>query len=89
MGAEFGFCMICDKEIAPKCGSCDTRKPGGEYTQVEVQWSNGSKMLIAVCLSCATSHAWTTPEAKKGITQAHWDHWDKEGGKYDREIVIV
>lgn len=89
MKCEFGFCSVCDKEIAQKCPSCDSKRPSGEYTEVEVQWSNGSKMQIAVCLDCATNHKWTTPEAKAGLTKAHFDHWEKQGGTYDKEIVIV
>lgn len=89
MRCEFGYCMVCDKEIAKTCTTCGNRGKTSEYTEVEIQWSNGSKMQIAVCVSCATSHAWTTPQAKVAITQAHWDAWDKTGGKYDKEVVVV
>ena len=90
MRAEYGFCMVCDKEIADKCGSCSEGKvKNGHYTEVEVQWSNASRMKIALCKDCATSHAWTTSEAKKGLTQAHWDAWDKTGHTYSKEIVMA
>jgi hypothetical protein len=83
------FCAVCDKEIATSCPSCNHKKANGEYTEVQMEWSNGSKMTVAVCVSCAASHAWATPEAKEGITKAHWAAWDKAGGKYSREVVLV
>lgn len=89
MRVEFGYCMVCDKETAKKCDSCATKVPTKDFSEVEVAWSNGAKMRIGVCLDCATSHRWATPQAKTEITKAHWDHWDKVGGKYDKEIVIV
>ncbi len=89
MRCEFGYCGVCDKEIAKKCDSCSHKKPTEDYTEVQVEWSNGAKMNIAVCKECATNHRWATPEAKKGITHAHWAAWDKTGGKYSKEIVIV
>lgn len=81
--------MVCDKEIAKSCASCGVRSKTSEYTEVAILWSNGSKMQIGVCIPCATSHAWMTPEAKAAITQAHWIAWDKTGGKYDKEVVVV
>jgi hypothetical protein len=87
--AEFGYCAVCDKEIAKKCGACDTKVKTQDYTEVEVAWSNGAKMKIGVCVPCAKDHAWTSPTAKQAITQAHWDYWDKMGGKYDKEVVLV
>lgn len=89
MKCEGGFCSVCDKEIARKCTGCDARVKTQDYTEVEVAWSNGAKMVIAVCVDCAKSHAYMTPEAKRGITEAHWDTWTKQGGKFDREIVLV
>lgn len=89
MKCEFGFCMLCEKEIAPPCGHCNTRKPGSQYTEVEVAWSNGSKMKVAVCVDCAVKNAHASPEAKEGITKAHWNHWDAQGGDYDEAVVIV
>ena len=89
MKCEYGFCSVCEKEIAKRCNDCGSRKPGNEYTEVEVEWSNGSKMKIAVCVTCATTHVWTTPEAKAGLTKAHQDYWDKAKGTYDKAVVIV
>ncbi len=89
MKCEFGFCTLCEKDIASKCPSCQAKRPGSDYTEVQVTWSNGSLMQIALCLDCATSHLWSTPEAKKGITEAHWLAWEKEGKTFDKEIVIV
>lgn len=81
--------MVCDKEIAKACGSCSTRKPTRDYTEVQVQWSNGSRMNIAVCIDCATSHVWATPEAKAGIALAHQTHWDKHKLIYDPAVTLV
>lgn len=89
MRCEFGYCMVCDREIAKTCTACGAKSKTSEYTEVQVEWSNGSKMQIAICISCATRHAFATPEAKAGITRAHWDAWNKTGGKYDKEIVVV
>lgn len=89
MKCEFGYCSVCDKEIAKKCPSCEVRVKTSDYTEVQVAWSNGQKMNIAVCLHCAQTHAWMTPSAKKAITEAHWDTWRKQGGKFDREVVLV
>ncbi len=89
MKAEFGYCSVCDKEIARKCDFCATKTKTSDYTEVEVAWSNGAKMKIGVCTDCAKNHRWTIPEVKQGITQAHWSHWDKLGAKYDKEITLV
>lgn len=89
MRAEFGYCTVCEKEIARTCSDCSNKAKTNDYTEVQVEWSNGSKMKIAVCVDCATSHKWATPEAKAGITKAHWDAWDRLGGAYDKQIVIV
>lgn len=87
MRAEFGYCLSCEKEIAKPCQTCGTRKAGGEYNEIQVQWSNGSKMQIAVCLDCAKKTF--TEEEKKQMTEAHFKAWDSLGGKYDKGVVIV
>ncbi len=87
MKAEFGYCLVCEKEIAKACPSCGAKKAGSDYTEREVEWSNKSKMKIAVCLECAKRSF--TPEEKKAMTMAHFDAWDKRGGKYNPEVVIV
>lgn len=89
MRVELGYCAVCDKEIAKKCQHCTHRQPTEDYTEVQMNWSNGSKMQVAVCKTCATTHAWTTPEAKIGITQAHFDAWDRTGASYDKAVVLV
>lgn len=89
MKCEHGFCCVCEKEIAKATEEGGPRKPTNDYTEVQVEWSNGSRMQVAVCVDCAKSHAWATPEAKKGLTIAHWEAWDKQGGKYDPKVVIV
>lgn len=89
MAIEFGFCMICQKEIAPKCNDCGTRKPAGQYTEVAMQWSNGSQMQVAVCLDCAKDNKHTTAHAKQLITKAHQDHWKEQGGQFDPAVILV
>lgn len=84
---EYGFCMICGKEIAPKYENI--RKPGSQYTEVEVTWSNNCKMRVAVCVDCAVKNAHADPESKAKITKAHQDHWTESGGTFDKEIVLV
>lgn len=89
MAIEFGFCMICGKDIAPACKECGTRKAGSHYTEVVMEWSNGSKMPVAVCLDCAKDNKHTTAHAKQVITKVHQDHWDETRGIYDKGVVIV
>lgn len=86
---EFGYCMLCRKEIAPKCGECGTRKPGSQYTEVSMEWSNGSHMQVAVCLDCAKDNKHTTAQFKQQVTKAHHDHWDEKGEPHDKGVVLV
>jgi hypothetical protein len=46
-------------------------------------------MKIGICNDCATKHIWASEEGKQGITQAHWDYWDKMGSAYDKGVIIV
>lgn len=87
MRCEVGFCLICDKEIASKCSACGAKSWNSEHTEIQVPWSNGSKMQIAVCVDC--SKKIFTPDEKVGMTQAHFDAWDKLGATYDKAVVIV
>ena len=87
MKAEFGFCLVCEKEIAKPCPTCGTKKAGEEYNEIEVLWSNQSKMRIAVCRNCAKKSF--SEEDKKAMTEAHFKAWDKLGGKFDKAVVIV
>ncbi len=84
-----GTCLVCDQSIAETCQACGIFSKSPNYTEVEIQWSNGCKMNIAICLRCSVDHTWTSPRAKQKIKEAHWDTWDKEGGKYDPEVFIV
>lgn len=78
-----GYCIIDDKPLLKDGRLTD------EYTEVEVKWSNQSKMKIALCKDCATGHKWDTPEGKKQITDWHHLYWEMHGGKVDKEVVIV
>lgn len=89
MKCEFGYCTVCEKDIAKTCETCGHKGKTHDYTEVTMEWSNGAKMPIGVCVDCAKSHAWATQEAKLGITKAHWAAWDKANGHYDPEVVIV
>lgn len=82
MGAP-GFCILCDKPLT------ENGRLNGEYTEVEVEWSNKSRMKIAICKDDAMSHAWATAEGKKKITDWHWTYWLAHGAVVDKEIVIV
>lgn len=84
-----GYCVTCEKAIHAACGSCGAKKFSRDFTEVTVQWSNGSKMPIGICTECAAGNKWNTPEALAGITKAHWDYWDKTGGKYDKAVTLV
>jgi len=86
---RYGFCMICDKEIAPKCQSCDVRRPTDQFSEVQVTWSNGAKMRIAICSDCSVKNSHTTAYGKNKITAAHQKHWDETGGTYDKAVFIV
>lgn len=89
MAIEYGFCMVCGKEICPACRECGTRKPGSQYTEVTMDWSNGSKMQVGVCVDCAVANKHTTAHAKAKITEAHQKHWEEKGGQFDKGIVLV
>lgn len=87
MKCEPGLCLICEKEIVKTCTSCGVKSWSSEHTEIQVDWSNKSKMRVAVCLECSKKKF--SPEDKKEMTEAHFAVWDKLGSKYDKEIVIV
>lgn len=88
MRCEFGFCLVCEKEIAPKCDSCKSgRRPGPEYTEVQIKWTNGSLMTTAVCIDCAKGPIWSAD--KKAMTEATWQAWDKTNANYSKDVVIA
>lgn len=86
---EAGYCMVCNSETHSKCPSCGTKKFNAKHTEVEMQWSNGAKMKVGVCVPCAKANKWATEEAKAKITKAHHDHWEETGGKVDRSVKLV
>lgn len=83
------YCMLCNAKTHVECGSCGYKKPNDQYTQVGVEWTNGAKMMIGVCVTCAVKNAHHDPKNKELITKLHFEHWDKEGTKYDKEVVIA
>lgn len=78
-----GGCVVCDKPIV------ENGRPTPDHSQVEVEWSNGSKMTVGVCRECATNHRWATEEGKKAIQTWHWTFWDGHQAKYDKGITLV
>lgn len=87
MKCEFGVCIVCEKEIATKCPTCSKRSPSEDYTEVQLNWSNGSKMQTAACLDCSKEKVWKADKTE--LTHAIWDAWDRSNQSYDREVVIV
>jgi len=80
-----GYCMICGAKTHAECPTCGVKKVNGQYTEVEVSWSNGAWMRIGVCVECAATNAHTKPENKKKIEKAHHDHWRNS----DRSVTLV
>lgn len=78
-----GSCTVCDKPIV------ENGRMSPDFSEVEVLWSNGSKMKVGVCKSCATDHTWATSEGKKAITDWHFTHWDMAHVTYDKEVILV
>lgn len=87
MKCKQGYCIICDKEIIHTCHACDKKTPTPDYTEVEIPWSNGSKMKMAVCTECAKERIWKADKTE--MTHAVWQAWDETNQSYDREVVIV
>lgn len=87
MICQKGLCLVCGKEIAKPCPSCGSGWQNVDSTNVELTWSNGSKMSIPVCTECSKEAVWKAD--KKELTQAIWDAWDKLGGTYSKEVVLV
>lgn len=89
MTCEIGKCLVCGTEIARKCEGCNSAwKNLGNYTTVEIPWSNGSKMSTAVCMVCSVGPVWKAD--KMDMTKAIWAAWDRQGvGRYDKAVVIV
>lgn len=65
------------------------RIPGGQFTEVEVEWSNKSKMRVGICTDCAASNKHTTAHGKAAITEAHQRYWDAHNGIYDKGVIVV
>ncbi len=83
-----GLCLVCEKVIASPCPTCKASWQQNEHhTMVELQWSNGSKMSVPVCIACSKGPVWTGDKTK--MTEAIWSAWDELGQTYDRTIVLV
>ncbi len=85
MKCHSGYCLTCDKEIAPVVNG--KRRPGNQYTEVFLDWSNGSRMRTAVCVDCAKANIWTADRSE--MTKAIQEAWDAQGGTYDKAVVLV
>ena len=80
------MCIVCDKSIATACTACGVIRKSGDYTEVLIPWTNGSRMTMAVCVECAKQKVWKADKVE--MTKAVWAAWDKKGGIYDKGIVI-
>ena len=87
MKCERGLCLVCEKEIAKTCSACGAFSNTKDYVEVELTWSNKARMAVPVCTDCSKEKVWKSD--KKEMTKAIWDAWDKQGGKYDKAVVIV
>lgn len=83
------YCMLCGNKTHIECGHCGHVRVNDQYTQVEVQWTNGSKMMIGLCVDCANKNAHQDPQIKAKITELHQAEWDRAGHRFDREVVIA
>lgn len=75
MKAQYGLCIVCEKDLMITCGACGTKKKGNDYTEVTMDLSNGSRMPIAVCLEHKDS---IFKEDKKQIMDAVKAGWKQE-----------
>lgn len=78
MKCEYGLCLVCEKDLMSTCGSCGHKKPGNEYTEVQLDLTNGSRMAIAVCHGCKDK---VHLEDKKQIMHHVRQGWHKEHDK--------
>jgi len=78
MRVEFGYCVCCEKEIAPKCPTCNVRRPGGQYTEVQMNLSDGTRTHQPVCLECSKGKIW---EMDKMELSRHWHEAFRKQGK--------
>lgn len=86
MKCEFGFCINCEKEISSACVQCGTRRINDQYTEVALPMTNGSKMVVGVCLDCADKvfHA-----DKNALMDAVKSAWIREHHKAKRPHEIL
>ena len=79
MKCEYGYCLVCEREILATCKECGAKRPNGLYTEVKLKLSNGTQMPIATCLGCKDK-VWKEDKAK--IMEAVRAGWSKE---HDRD----
>lgn len=53
MRDEAGFCILCEKKIAISCPSCGHKTPTPDFTQSQLPLSDGSQLIVAVCVECS------------------------------------
>lgn len=85
MKCEFGLCLVCEKKIMNACSTCNHKTKNGEYTEVLLNLSDGSKMPVAVCIACSQGPVWEADkdqvmdEVRKGWEKEQISHgWKKE-----------
>lgn len=88
MTCEKGKCLVCETQISVPCKECgNSWKNLENYTHVQIPWSNGSKMEVAVCIPCSKDAVWKADKTQ--MTNAIWGAWDKIGSTYSKEIVLA
>lgn len=101
MKCEYGFCTHCSKPIMDSCPTCNTKRPNGQYTEVEMNLSNGSRMKVGVCLECrdkvfqanrkelmaAIRNGWSAEQDKMNWPKEKRDAYWKTFGEEVLEIV--
>ena len=88
MRCEFGYCLVCDAEIADACKECGARKPNSKYTEVHLPTSDGSKLVVAVCTDCAPKKVWESD--KREMMQAVQNAWQKQpGGSHKPDLALL
>lgn len=75
MKCQYGLCTHCEKSIMDTCPTCSSKRHNGQYTEVTMNLTNGSKMPVAVCLDCKDT-IWQAD--KKALMQAVRDGWERE-----------
>lgn len=75
MKAEYGICLVCEKQLMHICPTCSAKRPNDQYAVVEMKLNNGSRMKIAACMDCKDK---IYEQNKTEIMNAVKDGWRAE-----------